>query len=56
MAKAAYPEHYAEMDPEAWADKIFILFNGSPMYKQFTEKTGAFGRMLLSEGNLEYAK
>ncbi len=56
MAKAAYPEHYAKMDPEAWADKIFILFNGSPMYKQFTEKTGAFGRMVLSEGNLEYAK
>ena len=55
MAKAAYPEHYATMNPEAEADAIFTLFNGAPQYKDFVRLCGRPGRLQLTEAGLESA-
>lgn len=55
MAKAAYPEHYAHLDPEAEADAVFTLFNGAPQYRDFVRLCGRPGRLQLTEAGLEYA-
>ncbi len=49
MAKAAYPDHYAAMDPVAKADAIFTLFNGAPLYARYVEETGGFARLILAK-------
>ena len=55
MAKAAYPQRYADLDPEALADEIFILFNGCPLYEDMARVTGRPGRMQLTSQGLDYA-
>ena len=56
MAKAAYPQRYSSLDPEALADEIFILFNGCPLYKDMVRVTGRPGRLQLTDQGLDYAR
>lgn len=56
MAKAAYPQRYAGLDPEAIADEIFILFNGYPLYEDMVRVTGRPGRLQLTGQGLDYAR
>ncbi|MGE4310088.1 ABC transporter substrate-binding protein [Desulfovibrio sp.] len=56
MAKAAYPQRYSSLDPEALADEIFILFNGCPLYEDMVRVTGRPGRLQLTAQGLDYAR
>ena len=56
MAKAAYPQRYSSLDPEALADEIFILFNGCPLYEDMVRVTGRPGRLQLTDQGLDYAR
>ena len=56
MAKAAYPQRYSSLDPEALADEIFILFNGCPLYEDMVRVTGRPGRLQLTGQELDYAR
>ncbi|MDD4702112.1 MAG: ABC transporter substrate-binding protein, partial [Desulfovibrio sp.] len=56
MAKAAYPQRYADLDPEDMADEIFILFNGCPLYEDMVRVTGRPGRLQLTDVGLDYAR
>ena len=56
MAKAAEPQRYASLDPEALADEIFILFNGCPLYEDMVRVTGRPGRLQLTDQGLDYAR
>ena len=55
MAKAAYPQRYSSLDPEALADEIFILFNGCPLYEDMARVTGRPGRLQLTSQGLDHA-
>ena len=56
MAKAAYPQRYSSLDPEALADEIFILFSGCPLYEDMVRVTGRPGRLQLTAQGLDYAR
>ena len=56
MAKAAYPQRYSSLAPEALADEIFILFNGCPLYEDMVRVTGRPGRLQLTDQGLDYAR
>ena len=56
MAKATYPQRYSDLDPEALADEIFILFNGCPLYEDMVRVTGRPGRLQLTDQGLDYAR
>lgn len=56
MARAAYPQRYADLDPEALADEIFIFFNGRPLYEDMVRITGRPGRLQLTAQGLDYAR
>ena len=55
VAKAAYPDHYAELDTTAKADEIFRLFVGVSLYKEFTALVGRPGRVVMEHTELRYA-
>ncbi len=52
VAKAAYPEKYAAIDPVAEADKVFGTFVGAALYKQFEKDTGGYRKVVLKDGGL----
>jgi iron complex transport system substrate-binding protein len=52
VAKAAYPERYASLNPAAEADKIFEMLNGAALYGQFEKDTGGYRRVSLSPEGL----
>ena len=56
MAKAAYPQRYASLDPEALADEIFTLFLGCPLYEDMVRVSGRPGRLQLTDQGLDYAR
>jgi len=53
MAKAAYPEAYADLDPVAKAEEIFTAFNGVPLYAWYAEHGCGYSRAVLADGKLE---
>jgi iron complex transport system substrate-binding protein len=52
MAKIAYPEAYADLDPVAKADEIFTAFNGAPLYGWYAEHGYGYARVTLQDGRL----
>lgn len=52
VAKAAYPQKYASLDPVAEADRVFEAFVGVPLYGQFEKDTGGYRRVVLKDGGL----
>lgn len=53
MAKAAYPDLYGEIDPQAKADEIFTRFFGAPLYQYYLDNHGGFGRLELKGSEIE---
>jgi len=52
VAKAAYPQRYASLDPVAEADRVFETFVGAALYRQFEKDTGGYRRVVLKDGGL----
>ncbi|ADD67698.1 periplasmic binding protein [Denitrovibrio acetiphilus DSM 12809] len=52
MAKAAYPERYALLDPVKKADEIFTFYYGKPLYEYFKRDTGGYAKLKMSGGTL----
>ncbi|MGE4290705.1 MAG: ABC transporter substrate-binding protein [Desulfovibrio sp.] len=52
LAKIAYPEAYPDLDPVAWADKIFTAFNGEPLYGYYAAQGCGVSRLTLEQGRL----
>lgn len=48
IAKAAYPEKYADLDPEKKADDIIEMFTGRRLFSVVREDSGGFKRITLS--------
>lgn len=55
VAKAAYPDHYAALDPAVKADEVFRLFVGVSLYQEFTALVGRPGRVVMDQAELRYA-
>ncbi|MCD8553475.1 ABC transporter substrate-binding protein [Seleniivibrio sp.] len=53
VAKAAYPEKYASLDPASEADKIFEMLDGTALYRQFEKDSGGYRRVVLSADGLK---
>jgi iron complex transport system substrate-binding protein len=52
VAKAAYPQKYAAIDPVTEADRVFETFVGVPLYGQFEKDTGGYRKVVLTDGGL----